>query len=65
MENLALIFMPDISGFTKFVTKCSIDHSNRIIANLINVIVNSNVLGLKVAEIEGDAVLFYLKGSSS
>lgn len=63
MENQALIFIPDISGFTKFVTECSIDHSNQIISNLINIIVNSNFLGLKVAEIEGDAVLFYLKGT--
>ena len=58
MKNKALIFIPDISGFTKFVTKCAIDHSNQIISNLINIIVDSNQLGLQVAEIEGDAVLF-------
>jgi hypothetical protein len=63
MENNALIFIPDISGFTKFITKCNIDHSNQIISDLINVILNSNLLELKVAEIEGDAVLFYLKGT--
>jgi len=38
MENQALIFIPDISGFTKFVTDCKIDHSNQIISNLINII---------------------------
>jgi len=63
MENQALIFIPDISGFTKFVTDCKIDHSNHIISNLINIILNSNLLGLKVSEIEGDAVLFYSKGT--
>ncbi len=63
MENHALIFIPDISGFTKFITKCDIDHSNQIISNLINVILNSNRLEFKVAEIEGDAVLFYLTGT--
>ena len=63
MENQALIFIPDISGFTKFITKCNIDHSNQIISNLINVILNSNLLELKVSEIEGDAVLFYSKGT--
>jgi len=63
MENQTFIFIPDISGFTKFITKCNIDHSNQIISDLINVILNSNLLELKVAEIEGDAVLFYLKGT--
>jgi len=63
MENQALIFIPDISGFTNFVTKCEIDHSNHIISNLINIILNSNLLELKLSEIEGDAVLFYFKGT--
>ena len=63
MENQALIFIPDISGFTKFVTDCKIDHSNHIISNLINIILDSNLLELKVSEIEGDAVLFYSKGT--
>jgi hypothetical protein len=63
MENRALIFIPDISGFTKFVTECEIDHSNQVISNLINIILSSNQLELKVSEIEGDAVLFYSKGA--
>ena len=62
MENQALIFIPDISGFTKFVTKCEINHTNHIISNLINIILDSNPLELKLSEIEGDAVLFYFKG---
>jgi len=62
MEDQALIFIPDISGFTKFVTKCEINHTNHIISNLINIILDSNPLELKVSEIEGDAVLFYFKG---
>ncbi len=63
MENQALIFIPDISGFTKFVTKCEINHTDHIISNLINIILDSNPLELKVSEIEGDAVLFYSKGA--
>lgn len=63
MENQALIFIPDISGFTKFVTETEIDHSNHIISDLIGIILNSNMLELKVSEIEGDAVLFYFKGT--
>ena len=63
MENQAIIFIPDISGFTKFVTKTEIEHSNHIISELIEVIINSNMLKLTISEIEGDAVLFYLKGN--
>ncbi|MFC2088803.1 DUF2652 domain-containing protein, partial [Calditrichota bacterium] len=55
----ALIFIPDISGFTKFVTDTEISHSLHIIQELIEVIIDSDTLGLSVSEIEGDAVLFY------
>ena len=60
MKNLALLYIPDISGFTKFVTQTEIEHSNEIISNLIEVIIKSNISGLRVSEIEGDSVLFYL-----
>lgn len=62
MAETTLIFIPDISGFTKFVTNTEIDHSNHIISELIEVILGSNILNLEVSEIEGDAVLFYKKG---
>ena len=62
MENLAFLYIPDISGFTKFVTQTEIEHSNEIISDLIEVIIKSNFLELKVSEIEGDSVLFYLLG---
>ena len=62
MENLALLYIPDISGFTKFVTQTEIDHSKGIISDLIGVIIDSNTLELKVSEIEGDSVLFYVIG---
>ena len=64
MKNEALIFIPDISGFTKFITECKLDHSKQIIFNLIDIILGSNQIGLKLSEIEGDAVLFYLKGAA-
>ena len=63
MENFALFYIPDISGFTKFVTQTEIEHSNGIISDLLEVIIKSNTLGFKVSEIEGDSVLFYLLGS--
>ncbi len=62
METSSLIFSPDISGFTAFVTQTEIQHSRHIISELIEVILNSNELGLKVSEIEGDSVLFYRAG---
>ncbi len=62
MENEALIFIPDISGFTKFVTETEINHSQHIIKELIEVIVKSLTPELIVSEIEGDAVLTYQIG---
>ena len=62
MENKGLIFIPDISGFTRFVNEVEIDHSRHIIRELLEVIINSNKLGLEISEIEGDAVLFYKYG---
>jgi hypothetical protein len=62
MDNAGLIFIPDISGFTRFVNQTEIEHSRFIIEELLETIINSNQLGLKVSEIEGDAVLFYKFG---
>ena len=44
MENFALLYIPDISGFTKFVTQTEIEHSNGTISELIEVIIKSNML---------------------
>lgn len=60
-EVRSLIFMPDISGFTNFVQQTEILHSEHIIAELLEAIINGNILDLKVAEIEGDAIFFYKK----
>lgn len=54
--TFSLLFIPDISGFTKFVTAVEIDHSQHIIAELLEIIIDSNELGLTISEIEGDAV---------
>ena len=60
----ALIFIPDISGFTKFVTETEISHSQHIIEELLEIIIDANKIGLEVSEIEGDAVLFYRFGAA-
>src|SRR5436190_8122825 len=62
MNNKGLIFIPDISGFTRFVNEVEIDHSRHIIQELLEVIINSNQIGLEISEIEGDAILFYKYG---
>ncbi len=65
MENKGLLFIPDISGFTKFVNETEIDHSRLIIQELLELIINANEVGLEVSEVEGDAILFYKFGESA
>lgn len=64
MDNKGLIFIPDISGFTRFVNEVEIDHSRHIIQELLEVIINANNIGLEISEIEGDAILFYKYGET-
>ncbi|MBL1213318.1 MAG: DUF2652 domain-containing protein [Ignavibacteriae bacterium] len=58
----ALILIPDISGFTEYMKNSDLIHCRYIIAELLEVILDSNILGLSVSELEGDAVLFYKFG---
>lgn len=62
MENRGLLFIPDISGFSKFVNEVEIEHSRFIIQQLLDLLINANVSGLEISEIEGDAILFYKFG---
>jgi hypothetical protein len=64
MDNQGLLFIPDISGFTKFVSETEIDHSRRIVQELLEAVIDANQIGLEVSEVEGDAVLFYRFGAS-
>ncbi len=57
----ALLFLPDISGFTRFVNETEVDHSQHIMQELIEVMLDANQLDMEVAEIEGDAIFFYRK----
>jgi Protein of unknown function (DUF2652) len=59
----ALLFVPDISGFTQFVKSTEIDHGRHIIEELLEGLIEANELGLQVSEVEGDAILFYRFGS--
>ena len=62
MAEQAIILIPDISGFTGFTRATEIDHAAHIITELLELIVASNETNFTLAEIEGDAVLFYRKG---
>lgn len=62
MDTKGLLFIPDISGFTRFVSHTEIEHSRLIIQELLEVLINANKIGLEVSEIEGDAILFYKFG---
>lgn len=57
-----LICIPDISGFTQFMSDTDIELSSIVIPSLLNKIIYANDIDLKVSEIEGDAVLFYRTG---
>lgn len=63
MDNKGLIFIPDISGFTRFMNETEIGHSQVIIQELLEIIINANQIGLEISEIEGDAILFYKFGA--
>lgn len=55
----SLLFIPDISGYTKFIQTTEVEHSQHVISELLEVLVNANTQELKLAEIEGDALFFY------
>lgn len=55
----ALYFMPDISGFTKFVNNTEVEHGIHIIAELLELLIDSDTLNLQLVEIEGDALFMF------
>ncbi|MDF4201356.1 DUF2652 domain-containing protein [Maribacter sp. SA7] len=57
-----LLCIPDISGFTEFMSETDFELSSKIIPALLNQIIYTNKIGLKISEIEGDAVLFFKTG---
>lgn len=58
----SFLFLPDISGFTKFVQSTEVEHSQHVIAELLEVLIDANTQDLKLAEVEGDALFFYKEG---
>lgn len=63
MAEAATILIPDISGYTDFVTQTEVEHGAFILNNLLECIVQMVHGDFVVSEIEGDAVLLYKKGN--
>ncbi|MCI0554827.1 MAG: DUF2652 domain-containing protein [Anaerolineae bacterium] len=62
MTENATIFIPDISGYTDFMSKTELEHGSHIINELLELLVESNRTDCTLSEVEGDALLFYHKG---
>ncbi|HEX7365596.1 MAG TPA: DUF2652 domain-containing protein [Pelobium sp.] len=55
--------IPDITGFTKFITSTDDgEFANRVITKVLNEVAAANTLDMAIAEIEGDAIFFYKTG---
>lgn len=63
MAESATILIPDISGYTEFLTKTEIVHSSHIINELLEAILAANRGEFVLSEVEGDALLLYRKGN--
>lgn len=62
-DGPALICIPDMTGFTRFMAESDLAFSRKIIPSLLRSIVASNTLSMSVGEVEGDAILFYRFGA--
>ena len=55
----SLLFIPDISGFTNFVQTTEVEHSQHVIAELLEILIDANANEFQLAEVEGDALFFF------
>ena len=62
MAESATILIPDVSGYTEFLTKTELVHSSHIINELLEAILAANSGDFVLSEVEGDALLLYHKG---
>jgi hypothetical protein len=58
----AFFFVPDITGFTKFIANADINFTKNLIPALLRKLITSNILKMRIGEIEGDAIFFYKTG---
>lgn len=60
----ATILIPDISGFTKFMSATELSHGSQAINILMDAIVGAVGVEYEISNVEGDAVLMVRKGSA-
>ena len=53
------MLITDISGYTWFISRVGHEEGLKRAQDLLQIVINSNSLGLKLCEVEGDAVFFY------
>jgi hypothetical protein len=61
-EKPVFFFIPDISGFTNFMSQVNLQAGAAFMRDLLESIIDSNIYKLQVSEIQGDAILFYKFG---
>ncbi len=61
-ETNATILIPDISGYTEFMTTTELNHSSQAINMFLNAMVEAVGEEYEVSEVEGDALLLIKKG---
>jgi hypothetical protein len=59
MQHNTLMLITDLSGYTRFLSRVGHQEALRHASDLLQIIINNNTLGLKLCEVEGDAVFFY------
>lgn len=61
-----LLIIADISGYTKLMVSSDIEitHSQHIISELIQAIINEVEIPLEISKLEGDAIFLYVKKGS-
>ncbi|UOR05151.1 DUF2652 domain-containing protein [Hymenobacter aerilatus] len=57
-----LLCIPDISGFTRFIQESGSQLAPFLVADLLEILIEANMIGMQVSEIQGDAILFYRIG---
>lgn len=57
-----IVIIPDISGFTEFVSTICLEAGRYITYELLSTLIECNNLDMQISEIEGDAILFYKFG---
>jgi hypothetical protein len=59
MVSNCLICIPDLTGFTRFISDADISFSGKVVPSILKALISSNKSGFHLSEVEGDAVLFY------